>query len=206
MSLRQTIEQRSIPVPFAGCWIWLGPVRARGYGAVYDATKKKTVIAHRASYEVYKGPIGEGLFVCHTCDMPSCVNPDHLFLGTHQDNSNDAVKKGRSRKGHYPYNTVLSSKQVLAIFEDSRPYAQISAEFNVASSTISQIKSGDQWSIVTGKQYERKEKTHCAKGHPWVLENISISSGRKYCKLCNRLRSSENHYKRKLSGGSHAVW
>lgn len=74
-----------------GCWIYQGGLNRRGYGKFGKTT------AHRASYQIFKGQIEEGKYVCHTCDNPPCVNPDHLWLGTNSDNQQDSIKKGRHR-------------------------------------------------------------------------------------------------------------
>ena len=87
------IEKNIERIPEAGCWIWTGSCRPTGYGQVF--VNKKTISAHKYTYETYKGPVAPGLLVLHKCDNPSCVNPDHLFLGTQSDNMYDMYKKGR---------------------------------------------------------------------------------------------------------------
>ena len=83
-----------------GCWLWVGWKSTRGYGKVnLPCGRGKTIYAHRLSYEIHYGQIPEGLLVCHHCDNPQCVRPEHLFLGTNYDNTQDAVSKGRQKCG-----------------------------------------------------------------------------------------------------------
>lgn len=90
---------RAEAVTESGCWLWLGSVNNDGYGLIRIGSRRdgsrRLVKAHRLSYEVHVGPIPLGLEVLHRCDVPACVNPAHLFVGTHLDNVNDMLTKGR---------------------------------------------------------------------------------------------------------------
>lgn len=77
------------------CWLWTGTPGRGGYGKF--SFNNKTIAAHRWSYEFFVGPIPRGLLVCHGCDNPACVNPKHLWLGTHKQNHEDSMKKGRQK-------------------------------------------------------------------------------------------------------------
>jgi hypothetical protein len=79
-----------------GCWPWKGPFNSGGYGHFQEGRRGPMTRAHRRAYQLAKGPIPDGLLVCHTCDNPPCCNPAHLWLGTSADNKKDAISKGRA--------------------------------------------------------------------------------------------------------------
>jgi len=99
----QTVEQRfwAKVKKTNSCWLWTGAKRNKGYGAFSYTENGKLVQdrAHRYSYRLHKGDIPPGMFVLHKCDTPACVNPDHLFLGTNNDNIKDMLRKGRHISG-----------------------------------------------------------------------------------------------------------
>lgn len=99
MALSQHFLSKLVRIPEAGCWIWIGRLNGAGYG-MYRLFKREngkyhSILAHRFSYLCCVGDIGN-LLVLHRCDTPACVNPHHLFLGTHLDNTRDMYRKGRS--------------------------------------------------------------------------------------------------------------
>lgn len=99
-SLRERLLILSIPEPNTGCWLWLGTTVGGGYGRVAE-TKRVRTLAHRASYAAFVSEIPHGMDILHRCDTPCCINPEHLSPGTHAENMNDMVRKGRSPKGRW---------------------------------------------------------------------------------------------------------
>lgn len=91
--LRDRLEEKISIVPESGCWIWNGSINNKGYGQLNGK------YAHRVSYELVKGPIPEGMYLLHSCDVPCCVNPAHLRPGTQKDNMRDAAERGRIARG-----------------------------------------------------------------------------------------------------------
>lgn len=141
------------------CWNWTGGTVQSNYyryGSFKNGTK--TVRAHRFSYSLYHGVIPEGMFVCHKCDNPLCVNPNHLFLGTAQDNATDMVNKNRQAKGAECGNARLSKKNILDIRamwntkdkNGKRKYktAEIAEKFGVTSRNILYIVNNQRWTHV----------------------------------------------------------
>lgn len=93
---QERFERLYIPEPNSGCWLWMGYVSPTGYGHFRVKMGERYQLAHRYAFEIYKHPLGNN-FASHRCDVPSFVNPDHLFAGTQADNIRDCCAKGRRR-------------------------------------------------------------------------------------------------------------
>ena len=130
------------------CWLWTGHKGSRGYGRFGTAGGK--ILAHRYSYQIHNGPIPEGLDVCHTCDVPACVNPDHLWAGTKTDNMQDMIAKGRkvSCAGERHGCHKLKAPQVLEIrrLASTGVHQRVIAKmFNIQQGNVSFIVRGETW-------------------------------------------------------------
>lgn len=148
--------EKVIPVPESGCWLWTAAADDKGYGRFQlGSGRRGTVLSHRFAYELRNGPIPAGLNALHKCDTPSCVNPDHIFLGTLQDNVRDMDRKGRrnnpmpkTQRGSAHYAARFTDQQVREIRRDARRVCVIAREYGVGHGSISTIKSGKSWAHV----------------------------------------------------------
>lgn len=149
-SRKWIIENNSIPVTESGCWLWEKATN-RGYGVTYHEGKKQQ--AHRLSYKEYLGEIPEGMCVCHKCDVPGCVNPSHLFVGSHKDNAHDKISKGRSNtaKGERTGSSKLSKEDVIDVrfkIKEGHNLMALALLYNVHQASISGIKRRITWKHV----------------------------------------------------------
>lgn len=134
------------------CWIWTAARSSAGYGQLRYGGK--IILIHRLSYELFIGPIPDGIFVCHKCDNPPCCRPDHLFLGTAFDNTKDCAQKGRTRNyeigrgknrgEHHPYHK-LTEADVRAIRADPGSLSNIAKRFGMSVAAIHAIKQRRNW-------------------------------------------------------------
>ncbi len=129
------------------CWLWTGWTAKAGYGFIKDDGRDRP--AHVVSFEMAKGTVPRGLKVLHRCDTPSCVNPEHLFLGTSTDNSRDMTSKGRQAFGEKQGNAKLTREDVKSI---RRRYLAggirqniLASEYGVSRTTIYDVTKGKSW-------------------------------------------------------------
>ncbi len=129
----------------SGCWIWTGYSRKphEEYGLFWFEGSRQS--AHRVAWQLRYGRIPKGKLVCHHCDTPACVNPEHLFLGSPADNARDRARKGRSnRVVPAPFVRKLSDAQLEVIQTDSRSGAALAAEFGVSHKTVSKVRCANK--------------------------------------------------------------
>lgn len=150
----ETLEdfmQKVYAEPNTGCWLWAGNVDRDGYG-VYLSKKANTNRAHRVSYYLHYGSINANLSILHSCDNPSCVNPQHLRMGTSLENTQDMIRKKRNVTGEKHHASKLTEGNVRAIRDEYRAggvtQKQLAAKYNVSSRPIYDILRGKCWKNV----------------------------------------------------------
>ena len=141
------------PEPNTGCWLWTGETK-KGYGRISTGGREgRLIAAHRLSWTLFKSPVDATLEVCHRCDVRRCVNPDHLFLGTHGDNMRDMIRKGRHRLSARTTKFVWSPDAVEAMKQLSEAGwsgARIARAFGADVDYVYRILGGKRWSSASG--------------------------------------------------------
>lgn len=131
--------------PNSDCHLWIAAKNHHGYGRFQ--IKRKGIYAHRFSYEHYIGKIPKDMYVLHKCDIRHCVNPDHLFLGSLQDNTLDMFNKNRNANVNGTNNPLhkLTEKEVIKIRNDIRTCKAIAKQYNISPAQVHRIKRKIQW-------------------------------------------------------------
>lgn len=153
-----------------GCWEWTGSLFKQGYGQF--SYNRKNTKAHRISYLIHFGELPADLLVCHKCDNRKCVNPQHLFLGTHYDNVQDQISKNRrhdvtGEKNGKSKMTIESVLELVRIVGSGQMSQNEAAKyFGISQGVISGIMLGKRWSYVTGiKKRQSMKGQACGEGH-----------------------------------------
>lgn len=147
-TLQERLDHHTIPEPMTGCWLcWsrLGP-RKNNYSHL--SYKGKTIASHRASYELHKGRIPQGLSVLHRCHTPACVNPDHLRVGTHRENMEDMIARGRREtraRGTAIGIAKLTDESAMNVYLATGSVSSISRRFGITRTAVRSVKSRRTW-------------------------------------------------------------
>lgn len=152
MMLYADILRRIEPEPNSGCWLWTGCASPKGYGIVMERPKR--VLIHRRMWEIANGvSIPSGLLVCHRCDTPACINPDHLFLGTHGDNVRDMYRKGRQ-----PRLNILKAQAVAAERYRNRTHCKNGHEFKPGTTRWEERNGGGVRVCLSCRNYLARQR------------------------------------------------
>lgn len=131
--------------PATQCWEWTAGINCYGYGHFMMRHPKRMERAHRVAYFIFKGKIPKGKLVLHSCDVRHCVNPSHLFTGTHKNNVDDCVAKKRNIFGNRHPNAKLNVAAVKAIRNDTRVESLIALDYGVSEATINDVRNFRCW-------------------------------------------------------------
>lgn len=126
-----------------GCWTWCGAGKGNGYGNV--TVNRRQLGAHRHSYELFCGPVPDGMDVCHSCDNRWCVNPDHLFLGDRKTNMADCVSKGRATGGNRKHLKEAAIQEIRRRLRLGLSASRIANDLDVNYATVNSINRGDSY-------------------------------------------------------------
>ena len=151
-NIKDRFEEKFIANPDNGCWEWQFFKNKKGYG-MFQLSKYKATLAHRTAYKLYVGEFDDSLCVLHKCDNPKCVNPEHLFLGTREDNNKDRNLKGREgdRSGIKNGRAKLTPELVSWVKESEQKISHIAFSLGIGRSTVNHIKKGRNWKSLEGQ-------------------------------------------------------
>jgi len=145
-TLEERFNEKWIPVTESGCWLWTGATYNSGYGQI--KTPYKSYRAHRVALMLAGVELKDDDLALHKCDNKLCVNPDHLYAGTHQDNMDDATSRGRRVCGEKHHSSKLTADDVSAIraqFENGVSTVQVAKQYGICQATAYEIKSMKIW-------------------------------------------------------------
>lgn len=160
--------------PTSGCWLWSAAVGKTGHGQFFlkGNTSKGLVAAHRCSYMLHVGSLSPLMLVCHKCDNPYCVNPEHLFTGSHKDNMQDASRKGRtvtpSARGEDSPSALLTENDVIYIRSSKQSLSVLSERFGVSKTAMWDVKTGKTWSHLGGVVEAKR------RGAPYTNDELAL--------------------------------
>ena len=177
------------------CWLWIGGQNGHGYGQF--GFEGRTQLATRVLWKLTIGPIPDGLCVLHTCDNPPCVRPDHLFLGTQFENSQDMVRKKRHQHGERHTQAKLTDALIRKILASPLSHSKAAECFGVDVFYLRRIRRGQAWkhvyatSFVNSWPLDRTPKTHCLRGHAFTAANTYLNKqGWRECRRCHAIGES----------------
>lgn len=155
-----------------GCWLWTGAHNGVGYGQISAGPGRKgLLLAHRLIWTWLFGDIPDGMYICHRCDVPSCVRPSHLFMGTSKENHEDCISKGRHNIGDRNGQTKLTAEQVNEIRSRVRrgeSQTSLAQEFGVSSGNVGHIARNDTWKHLPYSPLENRS-SDSSRRHPGGL-------------------------------------
>lgn len=193
--LPQRYWDKVYPCPISGCWLWGGSHKERGYGQF--RLENRPWMTHRLMFSIAHGYLPK--MVCHRCDTPACVNPDHLFPGDAIINNADMYQKGRYARGERCWMTVLTDdivREIILLKNTNITQEAVGAKFGIEQSHVSQIWYGKLWthlhdapdlSSKLDEPVRRARPAACKRGHPFTPENTRLRpNGTRNCRTCAR--------------------